>query len=59
MKVSKHYRLSPDTLRMIDEIVEFFIAISPIGRVTATDVVEGAIQRLYAETIGNEEKKDS
>ena len=47
MKVSKHFRLSPDTLRMIDEIASLYS--SPFGKVTATQVVEQAIQRLYAE----------
>lgn len=56
-KVSKHFRLSTGVLRMISEIESLYS--SPFGKVTATQVVEQAIQRLYAETIGNEEKKDS
>lgn len=58
-KISKIFRLSPDVIRMIDEILSFYQSLTPLGRVTATQVVEQAIQRLYAETIGNEEKKDS
>lgn len=56
-KVSKHFRLSPGVLRMIDEIASLYS--SPFGKITATQVVEQAIQRLYDETIGNEGKKDS
>lgn len=46
-KVARSYRLSPETLRMIDEIVERFS--SPLSQVTATQVIEEAVRRLYDE----------
>lgn len=55
MKVSKHFRLSLDVLRMIDEIASLYS--SPFGKVTATQVVEQAIQRLYAEIEADEIKE--
>lgn len=58
-KVHRAWRLSPDVIRMIDEIVSFYQSLTPLGKITSTQVVEEAIQRLYAETIGNVEKKDS
>ena len=56
-KVSKHFRLSQGVLRMIDDIASLYS--SPFAKVTATQVVEQAIQRLYVETIGKDGKKDS
>lgn len=56
-KVSKNFRLSPDVLRMIDEIVEFYTTISPLGRFTATDVVEEAIRLLHSHRLGGGEQK--
>lgn len=53
-KVSKNFRLSPDVIEKIDEILAFYTSISPIGKVTATDVVEEAIRLLYAERLGGE-----
>ena len=54
MKVSKNFRLSPDVIEKIGEILDFYTAISPIGKVTATDVVEEAIRLLHSERLGGE-----
>jgi hypothetical protein len=58
MKVSKNFRLSPDVIEKIEEIVAFYSSMTMIGRVTATDVVEEAIRLLYSERIGGDEKKE-
>jgi hypothetical protein len=55
MKVSKNFRLSPDVIEKIEEIVAFYSSMTMIGKVTATDVVEEAIRLLYAERIGGEQ----
>lgn len=47
MKVSKHFRLSHDVIEKLEEIVAFYVSISPVGKVTATDVVEEAIRLLH------------
>lgn len=52
-KVSKNFRLSPDVIEKLDEIVSFYVSMSPIGKVTATDVVEEAIRLLYSMRIGD------
>ena len=57
MKVSKHFRLSPDVLEKLEEIVAFYASISPFGRVTATDVVEEAIRLLHQQRLGRGEQK--
>ena len=57
MKVSKHFRLSPDVLEKLEEIVAFYASISPFGRVTATDVVEDAIRLLHQQRLGRGEQK--
>lgn len=55
-KVSKTFRLSPDVIEKLEEIVSFYASISPFGKVTATDVVEEAIKLLYFERLGGEQK---
>ena len=57
MKVSKHFRLSPDVIEKLDEIVSFYASLSIFGKVTATDVVEEAIRLLHAKRIGGGEQK--
>lgn len=57
MRVSKHFRLSPDVLEKLEEIVAFYASISPLGRVTATDVVEEAIRLLHSQRLGGGEQK--
>lgn len=54
-KVSKHFRLSPDVIEKLEEIVAFYASISSIGKVTATDVVEEAIRLLYSTRIGSDQ----
>lgn len=56
-KVSKIFRLSPDVIEKLDEIVDFYSAISPLGKVTATDVVEEAIRLLHSQRLGRGEQK--
>lgn len=56
-KVSKNFRLSPDVLEKLEEIVAFYASLSMFGKVTATDVVEEAIRLLHAERIGGGEQK--
>jgi hypothetical protein len=55
-KVSRNFRLSPDVLEKLQEIVAFYASMSALGKVTATDVVEEAIRLLYSERIGGERK---
>ena len=57
MKVSKHFRLSPDVIEKLDGIVSFYASLSIFGKVTATDVVEEAIRLLHAKRIGGGEQK--
>lgn len=45
VKVARSYRLSAETLRMIDEIVERFS--STLSKVTATQVIEEAVREFY------------
>lgn len=54
-KVSKNFRLSPDVIEKLEEIVAFYASMSVLGKVTATDVVEEAIRLLYSERIGGEQ----
>lgn len=54
-KVSKHFRLSPDVIEKLEEIIAFYSSMSICGKVTATDVVEEAIRLLHAERIGGED----
>jgi vacuolar-type H+-ATPase subunit D/Vma8 len=49
MKITRSYRLSAETLGMIDEIIEKYS--NTLAKVTATDVVEKAIQELYEKLI--------
>lgn len=56
-KVSKIFRLSPEVIEKLEEIVSFYSSISPLGKVTATDVVEEAIRLLHSERLGGGEQK--
>lgn len=56
-KVSRHFRLSPDVIEKLDEILAFYTSISPIGKITLTDVVEEAIRLLHSERLGGGEQK--
>lgn len=55
-KVPKTFRLSPDVIEKLDEIVAFYASLSMFGKVTATDVVEEAIRLLHAKRGGGEQK---
>lgn len=57
MKIMKTFRFSPDVIEKLEEIVAFYASISPLGKVTATDVVEESIRLLHLERLGGGEQK--